>query len=265
VPEILRYDQPRGLIALEDLGDRTFEQAVLSAPSGDRRRLYRLAIAEIARLQRHAARGPDPDCLAFERGFDEILLRWELDHFREWLLEADRNARLDPTERRTVDEAFGHIARTLARGTLTVAHRDYQSRNLMVLPGPPPDGVSLRVIDFQDALLGSKAYDLVALLRDSYVELSPEEVEQGIDDYVEAAAEPDPAGFRRLFRLQTVERKLKDAGRFVYLDRVRGNAGFRRHIPASLRYARDALAALPELAGLREILGRHVSELAAPP
>ncbi len=58
-----------------------------------------------------------------------------------------------------------------------------------------------------------------------------------------------------------MQRKLKDAGRFVFIDRVRGNPGFLPSIPASLRYVREALVRRPELATLREILARHVPEL----
>ena len=58
-----------------------------------------------------------------------------------------------------------------------------------------------------------------------------------------------------------MQRKLKDAGRFVFIDRVKKNPGFLPSIPASLRYVRDAFARLPDLAALREILARHVPEL----
>ena len=67
--------------------------------------------------------------------------------------------------------------------------------------------------------------------------------------------------FRALFDLLTVQRKLKDAGRFVFIDRVKKNPGFLPSIPASLRYVRDALARRPDLAELREVLARHVPEL----
>jgi aminoglycoside/choline kinase family phosphotransferase len=69
--------------------------------------------------------------------------------------------------------------------------------------------------------------------------------------------------FRAAFDLLTVQRKLKDAGRFVFIDRVRKNPGFLPSIPASLRYVREAFARRPELAGLQEILARHVPELGA--
>jgi aminoglycoside/choline kinase family phosphotransferase len=72
--------------------------------------------------------------------------------------------------------------------------------------------------------------------------------------------EHDP--FRRVFDLLTVQRKLKDAGRFVFIDRVKKNPGFLPNIPTSLRYVRAAMARLPELRPLQELLARHVPELA---
>ena len=55
-----------------------------------------------------------------------------------------------------------------------------------------------------------------------------------------------PAQLRRAFDLQTVQRKLKDAGRFVFIERVKGNPSFLRHIPSSVRYVRQALDRLPQ-------------------
>lgn len=64
--------------------------------------------------------------------------------------------------------------------------------------------------------------------------------------------------------LQTLQRKLKDAGRFVFIDRVRKNPSFLRWIPASIGYVREALAVAPdELGALRDLLGRRVPELAS--
>ena len=94
-----------------------------------------------------------------------------------------RARRSPPAEREVVDREFDADRR--ARSTPSrrgFTHRDYQSRNLMVLPG----GEQV-VIDFQDALLGPRQYDLVALLRDSYVELEPG-LRRG-----DAAALPRPA------------------------------------------------------------------------
>jgi aminoglycoside/choline kinase family phosphotransferase len=67
--------------------------------------------------------------------------------------------------------------------------------------------------------------------------------------------------FRETFDLLTVQRKLKDAGRFVFIDRVKKNPDFLRSIPASLRYVREALRRRRDLADLQAILARHVPEL----
>ena len=255
VPNIYKDDTGKGFLYLEDLGDVTLEAVVLNAKPAVRREHYQIAIDDLISLQRYAAGSPDPGCIAFGRGFDYDLLLWELHHFKEWLLEADRGAKLTPAENDTVESSFQSIARVLADQPRGFVHRDYQSRNLMV------QKKTLRVIDFQDALMGTQVYDLVALLRDSYVELEPELLDELLAFYAERLGIEDRAGFRRLFDLQTTQRKLKDSGRFIFIDRVKKNPKFLPSIPASLRYVRDALARQPELLGLRSVLGKYVPEL----
>jgi N-acetylmuramate 1-kinase len=263
VPRIVSFEEHDplgGLMVLEDLGDDMLETRLLAGD--DRGRLYRDAVDQLARL-RAAAEARPAGCVAFGRAFDEELYRWELDHFREWLLEAWRGARLSPEERALIDREFDRIAAALAAEPRGFTHRDYQSRNLMVLPSGEQ-----AVIDFQDALLGPRQYDLVALLRDSYVELPDALVEELLRRYLErlaAAGGPRLAygPFREVFDLLTVQRKLKDAGRFVFIDRVKKNPGFLVSIPASLRYVRDAFDRRPDLAALRAVLARHVPDLAA--
>ncbi len=256
VPAIYRVDMSRGLLALEDLGDVTFEKQLVSLNRGRWIDCYTAALSQIVALQAAADAHPDSHCLAFSRRFDKPLLRWELDHFREWLLEKDRGVVLPIAEAKLLDAGFDWLAAVLSDSPPVFVHRDFQSRNLMVAP----DG-TLKIIDFQDALLGSRAYDLVALLRDSYVVLAPEEVRTLVDRFIERAGIADAAGFHRLFRLQTLQRKLKDAGRFVFIDRVRKNPAFLRHIPASLLYVRDALPGVPELAEVAGVLRRYLPEL----
>ncbi|HPM41992.1 MAG TPA: aminoglycoside phosphotransferase, partial [bacterium] len=106
---------------------------------------------------------------------------------------------------------------------------------------------------------GPAAYDLVALMRDSYVELLKGVLEELLRYYSERARR-DLVEVRREFDLITVQRKLKDAGRFVYIDRVKGNPGFLKYIPASLGYVREALERRPELGKLREALLPYVPE-----
>jgi aminoglycoside/choline kinase family phosphotransferase len=72
----------------------------------------------------------------------------------------------------------------------------------------------------------------------------------------------DENEFIRFFDLLSVQRKMKDAGRFEFINRVKGNPGFLVSIPASLRYVKDALDRQPQLSGLRKIVSKYVPQLA---
>lgn len=258
VPKILRFDEPASIMVLEDLSDLTFEQALIN--TGKKEQLYTDAVRLLARLRVQAERTPDPACLAFTRAFDVELYDWELHHFREWGLEAWSGKKPEGAERSQLDAIFKRIATELSAAPKGFTHRDYQSRNLMVKNN------ELVVIDFQDALQGPRQYDLVALLRDSYVELDRAFVEAMLGVYVKelealTGEKTDLKAFTAFFDLLTVQRKLKDAGRFEFINRVKGNPGFLVSIPASLRYVKAALERQPKLDDLRRIVGKYVPEL----
>jgi N-acetylmuramate 1-kinase len=260
VPRILRYDAAAAMMVLEDLGDLTFERALDGA---SREALYGRAIDLLATMRAAAEARPDPRCVAFSRAFDEELYTWELHHFRAYGLEAWSGKVPTAAERAELERAFASIAGRLAAAPRGFTHRDYQSRNLMMT------GSDMVLIDFQDALQGPWQYDLVALLRDSYVELEPGLVEAMIDRWLGAYARAsgrtlDRGEFRRFFDLLTVQRKLKDAARFEFIHRVKKNSSFLPSIPASLRYARAAMERLaddPDVVALREVAVRYVPEL----
>ncbi|MBF5044452.1 phosphotransferase [Aggregicoccus sp. 17bor-14] len=258
VPRVLRYDEPAGMMVLEDLSDRTFELALEGGKNNAR--LYGQAVDLLARLRAQAERHVDPECLAFTRAFDEDLYDWELHHFREWGLEIWSGKKPTDAERAELDRTFRDIAKQLAAAPRGFTHRDYQSRNIMVKDG------ELVVIDFQDALQGPRQYDLVALLRDSYVELDRDFVDTMLDRYIQAFFEAsgeriEPGPFKAFFDLLTVQRKLKDAGRFEFINRVKGNPGFLVSIPASLRYVKEGFRRRPELAGLQKLIAKYVPEV----
>jgi len=258
VPALLVDRSQAGYLVLEDLGDVTFGKALQG--SADWGAMYGKAIDVIAGVRARAEQAPDAGCVAFGRAFDFDLYQWEFEHFIEYGL-LGRGARPGEAELAELRRAFTAVSRELYAAPRGFTHRDYQSSNIMVLP----TGEQV-VIDFQDALLGPRQYDLVALLRDSYVELERPMVEEMLRRYLRAFAEAGggrlpEAEFIGFFDLLTVQRKLKDAGRFVFIDRVKKNPSFLVHIPPSLRYVKGALARRPELAAAREILARHVPEL----
>jgi len=257
VPKVLHIDMDAGVIVLEDLGDTTIERAL--AAGADKRGLYVEAVGLMVRMQAWADREPDPSCIAFRRRFGHGLLRWELDHFHEWCL-TEWTGRA-PTKAET-GELFAFYDVLVERLTSLPAgfvHRDFQSRNLMVTDG------RLRVIDFQDALQGPYLYDLAALLRDSYVSFDEAEVEDLHRVFIDARQghglwAPGADELMEAFHMQALQRKLKDAGRFVYIDRVKHNPKFLANIPQSLAYAREALDHLPEYCSVREILAKYLPD-----
>jgi hypothetical protein len=258
VPRVLGEDTERGWLLIEDLGDDTLANYLLRHPE-EKTALYARAVRDLASAQRALGELPQGSVVT-TRAFDEDLLRWEIDHFREWGLDA-RGKTLAPADRAEFDAIADRLARRIAGWPRGFTHRDYQSRNLMVRAGP-----SLVWIDFQDALLGPRVYDLVALLNDSYQEFDRAFVEARLDEYAKEqgldAEERDRLGLE--FDLVTVQRKLKDAGRFVFIDRVKANASFLKFVTPTVRKVKGALERLKprdaDMARLWEILHRTVPD-----
>ncbi len=257
VPRLLGADCDHGWLLVEDLGDDTLA-ARIAAHDDERVPLYARAARDLASAQATLAALPR-DSVVAGRSFDSNLLYWELDHFREWGLDA-RGKRLSPVDRSRFDAVARSLSARIAAWPRGFTHRDYQSRNLMVVSG------ELAWVDFQDALLGPRAYDLVALLCDSYQSFDAAFIDARLADYADAAglAPADRGTLRLEFDLLTVQRKLKDAGRFVFIERVKGNPSFLPYVAPSLGRVAAALARLApedrELADLADILHRALPE-----
>jgi N-acetylmuramate 1-kinase len=254
VPRLLGQDTRKGWLLVEDLGDRTLAQALLEAPE-HKRELYRTAVRDLAAAQRRLQTLPD-GCVVARRAFDLELLQWEMDHFLEYGLLA-RGYRLNPEQQGRFSRATRAIAERIRSFEYGFVHRDYQSRNLMVLDGAQPSKTALGWVDFQDALLGPRVYDLVALLGDSYQTFDDDFVRERLAEYVSerglgAAALPT---IENEFHWVTMQRKLKDAGRFVFIDRVKKDPSYLRFVEPSIAKIRNAMSKLRD--------DPHVTELAA--
>jgi len=251
VPEVLHADVDRRVILLEDLGDRTFRHHLAELSPGDRLDAYGRAVDFLADLHRRTAR-PGPD-LPYRRRFDTSLLRAELADFRRWGVEAAWGD-LSDHDASDLDAGLDALAETVGALPLGFVHRDFNSRNIMCAP----DG-SLVAIDFQDALVGPRPYDLAALLCDSYATLPPRHIRALVRRYaISAGREPDLPELEAGFWATVAQRKLKDAGRFVAIHRLRGNPDFLRWYAPSLAHVGRALARLPSGGGLRAVLTRLV-------
>ena len=254
VPTLFEEACDAGWLLVEDLGD-TLAQHLEHSPQ-DKPALYQRAVRDLAHAQQSLASLP-ADSIVRQRAFDVDLLRWELDHFREWALEA-RGIQLDAEQRSVFAAAAEYLATTIASWPQGFVHRDYQSRNLMVIPHE--NGAhGLAWIDFQDAMLGPRVYDLVALLGDSYQSFDRAFVDSRLSEFCsELNLDPKAeAELSRQFDMVTVQRKLKDAGRFVFIERRNGNQSFLKFIDPTIARARASLVRLgddAQLQGLTRLL-----------
>jgi aminoglycoside/choline kinase family phosphotransferase len=195
---------------------------------------------------------------AFERRLDDALFEYKAELFLAEAVPA-RGREASPAEARAVRAAFGRVAEVTRRAPARLAHRDLQSANLHLRSGAPP-GARLVMIDLQGAFLAPPEYDLVCLLRDSYVELDDRELEQQLARVRPLLPDaPDPESFLHRFDLLTLTRKGKDLARFQYALRERNDRRFLPYVPATLR----ALRAAAERTAAREAVFVPLAEILA--
>jgi aminoglycoside/choline kinase family phosphotransferase len=259
VPALHYYDETAGLLYLEDLGDVTLAEASEDATTPDTPELYFNAVDALVGLHLKASFPADPQCIAFGRAFDVPLLMWEFDHFIEYGIEKRAGVPLPEPEKAAIRAEMHKVAELVAEQPRVFTHRDYHSRNLMV------QDRRVRVLDFQDALMGPATYDLASLLRDSYLTLPEDLVEELVVRYLDARAQAgaplDRMQFIRLFDLTSIQRNLKAAGRFVYILLEKNNDRYMQHIPRTLANVKRNLGRHRSLRGLQSALARHVPEL----
>jgi aminoglycoside/choline kinase family phosphotransferase len=257
VPSILGHSDPDGILALQDLGDVTLQAHLGAASATEHAALYREAVSLIEILQRQGRVLQSDRFIPYQIAFDVEKLTWELEFFVKHFLLAYRGTQLSDDDRQALAAEWSAIAGELASESRVLCHRDYHSRNLMLHDG------RLYLIDFQDARLGPDTYDLVSLLRDSYVDLTDLEVDELIAYFLalKKTSPAESAEFRRRFDLMALQRNLKALGTFGYQTTTRGNTVYIQYIPRTLRHVRTNLQKYERFANLRTLLSAHVEEL----
>ena len=252
-PQCHARDLDRGFLLLEDLGKRTYLQA-LEAGGDEAPRLYADAIDSLVRMQAGLAGEA-----ATLPPYDAALLDREMALFSDWLLGRHLGLGSDSAVQGACAGVFGWLREQVLQQPRVFVHRDYHSRNLMVTAQDNPG-----VLDFQDAVHGPASYDLVSLLRDCYVSWPDEQVRDWVASYWEAArARGLPVGeslaqFTRWFDLVGVQRHLKASGIFARLWYRDGKPGYLADVPRTLRYIQRAASRYPQLSAFAELLGREV-------
>ena len=252
VPHVYEADVDRGLLLLEDLGGTHYLARLAGA--GDTQRLYEDALDALARIQLRGTEAAK-ELTAYDRG---PLLR-EMALMPEWFLARHLAIELPVRERRMLEAAFEFLIAEALSQPQVLVHRDYHSRNLMVVAERNPG-----VLDFQDAVRGPVGYDLASLLKDCYISWPRERVTGWVSRYRDRLrSEGGPAGadaaqFLRWFDLIGVQRHLKVLGIFARLWYRDGKSGYLRDLPLTLQYVRDTCRHYAELGELSELLERRV-------
>lgn len=227
-PKIVAQQLEQGFLLLTDLGTETFLHAI---NEGNADRLYADATDALVKWQL-ASR---PDVLP---AYDAALLRREVELFPEWYLGRHLGVQLTPAQRGVLDRCFALIIASNIAQPRVYVHRDYMPRNLMI--SDPNPGI----LDFQDAVYGPIAYDVLSLFKDAFLSWEEERVLDWVVRYWEKARRAglpvadDIGTFYRDFEWMGLQRHLKVAGIFARLHYRDGKSGYLEDTPRFLNYIR---------------------------
>ena len=252
VPAVLAQDVERGFLLLSDLGNTTYLQQLNSEGSSveNAHKLYMDAIDALVLLQTKS----QPDVLP---EYDRAFLLRELQIFSEWYLGKHLKATLSDQQSADLNKVFDAILTNNLAQPQVFIHRDYHSRNLMLLPEGNPG-----VLDFQGALYGPISYDIVSLLRDVYIQWDEAQVLDWMIRYWERAKRaglpvaPDIDTFYRDFEYMGLQRHLKILGLFARLHHRDGKEAYLKDIPVIMDYFRKTALRYRELIPLVRMLDK---------
>jgi aminoglycoside/choline kinase family phosphotransferase len=259
VAEVIAYDERLGIIIQEDLGDTILRDVLAASTDSQRDKLINDAIGIIARIQAATDNAFETGSVASKLKFDKEKLMWELDFFRTHYFETLKKQPLPDAEKAGLDSEFLELSCELESRAFVLCHRDFHAANLMI-----DSNGRMRIIDHQDARIGSPAYDLVSLLLDRITELptaawlAEKRALLSNERSTLGLAPLDETDFAYEFRLQTIQRCLKATGTFSFQSANRGKTHFLPFIKPMFRIVLRAAENLERFPVLRSILIREV-------
>lgn len=252
VPELIAVHPQKGFMLQQDFGE-TLLLSKLNARS--MQAFYQQALAALPNIMRvtRTATGN-------LEHYDAALLTREMRLFSEWLLAAHLQQPLELREERLWNEVQQRLLDNALEQPQVGVHRDYHSRNLMVLAND-----ELGIIDFQDAVIGPITYDAVSLLRDCYVQWSAQDIDTLAQNFRELlqqqqllSAAIDAQTWQRWFDLMGMQRHLKAAGIFARLAYRDGKQGYLQDVPRTLGYLISISQRYPEFTEFSDWLAQRV-------
>lgn len=255
-PRVLAKNYPDGFLLLEDFGDRLYLPRLLTLQDGGLdaiseyqvENLYKDAIRALVKIQSNV----DKKRLA---PFSREKLRTEMQLFEDWFCEHYLGLDMSTTERDLIANTFTFLEEAALGQAQVAVHRDYHSRNLLILDDAKfPEDTGPGIIDFQDAMAGAYSYDLVSLLRDCYIRWSPDLVESLALHYLGLARAAglvegvSDSQFRRDFDLMGLQRNFKVMGIFSRLCIRDNKSQFLADIPQVIQYFLEVACKYEEMA-----------------
>ncbi len=240
-PRVFAKDFRQGFMLLSDLGDQLL-LPLLNSDTAEH--YYRHALHLLQKMQ-----SIKPSAALQIPSYSRQLLLDEMALFPQWFVQKLLAYPIKDSERRVLDECFERLLTNAEEQPQVFVHRDYHSRNIMVLA----DG-SLATIDFQDAVKGPITYDLVSLLRDCYVVWPAQRVNDWAASYADLLRQQglllsnNPSQFQRWFDLMGLQRHIKVLGIFARLSLRDGKQAYLYDLPRVIKYTLSVARHYPEMA-----------------
>lgn len=259
VAKVLDFDEELGVIVQEDMGDRILRDILVDAAGDTREKLILGAVSLIPQIQAATQLAFYTNSIASRLRFDTEKLLWELEFFKTHYFTTYRNEPLNPEDDLKLTDEFTELSRELESKGNVLCHRDFHAANLMV-----DQQDRLRIIDHQDARIGSVAYDLVSFLLDRVT--APPTAEWLAEKRRFFLKEREKLGLEKLneaefadeFRLQTIQRCLKAIGTFSFQSVNRGKTYFVPFIKPMFQIVLRAAENLDRFPNLRRIVDEQI-------
>ncbi|MDG0968886.1 MAG: phosphotransferase [Porticoccaceae bacterium] len=239
-PRIYAVDYAQGFLLLEDFGNRHLH-STLSLKSIDFR--YDQAEEMLLSLQKaNKGSGIFPV-------YDEQALSQEFDLFATWFVDRLLGLHIEMVDIKMLAELRSYLVNTALSQPQVLVHRDYHSRNLMVLSND-----QLGMIDFQDAVIGPITYDLVSLLKDCYISWPRDMVIPRVANYKQKLTDAgllsdmDSKKFLGWFDLMGLQRHIKVLGIFARLALRDEKSAYLKDLPLVIGYVLETAAHYPQTA-----------------
>ena len=248
VPKIHYSDEELGFILMEDLGSTAYLDQLPENAS----QLYSDALVSLHKIQNTPSTRPTQD--EANPGlphYDSKAIQTELDVFEEWFLKHHLAREFSAQEKDIWNDLCLELIDVFNQQPQVWVHRDYHSRNLMVVPSRSPG-----VIDFQDMIVGPACYDLASLLKDCYIQWPRQKQLEWLEEYYRGINNTGQhqsfSQYVEWFDLTGLQRHLKVLGVFSRLHYRDGKSSYLSDLPTVYRYIEEVLALYPKHRAIAE-------------